>query len=62
MGGVHMPPLKVKGKQMKKILILLAVCSLVGFVAGCSHKCETEPIVEANHKLIVPPNFGSMPK
>ena len=46
---------------MKKIAILLALCSLV-IVAGCSHKCETEPIIEENHKLIVPPNFGNMPK
>ncbi|MBQ6110129.1 MAG: hypothetical protein IJL05_01990 [Alphaproteobacteria bacterium] len=46
---------------MKKILALLALCSVI-IVAGCSHKCETEPIVEANHKLIVPPDFGNMPK
>ena len=46
---------------MKKIVMLLTLCSLVGFVAGCC-KCETEPVVESNHKLIVPPNFGNMPK
>ena len=60
--GMNKKQMKQMERQMKKILILLAVCSLVGFVAGCSHKCETEPIVEANHKLIVPPNFGNMPK
>jgi len=54
--------MKVKGKEMKKICFLLSVVSTVGFVAGCSCKCEKEPIVEANHKLIVPPNFGNMPK
>ncbi|MCQ2571554.1 MAG: hypothetical protein MJ165_00945 [Alphaproteobacteria bacterium] len=47
---------------MKKIAILLALCSLVGFVSGCACKCENEPIVESNQKLIVPPNFGNMPK
>ena len=47
---------------MKKICALLALCSLIGFVAGCSCKCDKEPIVESNHKLIVPPNFGNMPK
>ena len=46
---------------MKKFIL---IC-LAGFVAfsltGCC-SCETEPIVEQNHKLIVPPNFGNMPK
>ena len=46
---------------MKKIAILLALCSLVTIVSGCC-KCDSEPIVESNHKLIVPPNFGDMPK
>lgn len=44
---------------MKKLLILLMFC---GLVAGCACNCEVEPIIEANHKLIVPPNFGNMPK
>lgn len=57
-----MPPHIMKRKKvMKKIAMLLALCSLVGFVAGCC-KCENEPIIEENHKLIVPPNFGNMPK
>lgn len=47
---------------MKKILMLLMICCLAGVIAGCACKCENEPIVEANHKLIVPPNFGSQPK
>ena len=43
---------------MKKILfVLLACCALY----GCC-KCESEPIIEANHALIVPRNFGNMPK
>ena len=46
---------------MKKIVLLIGLISVV-CVAGCSHKCESEPIVESNHKLIVPPNFGNMPK
>lgn len=46
---------------MKKIVLLLGLLSVVCVIAGCC-KCENEPIVEANHKLIVPPNFGNMPK
>lgn len=46
---------------MKKIVFILALCSLVAVVAGCC-RCENEPVIEANHKLIVPPNFGNMPK
>ncbi|MDR0803908.1 MAG: hypothetical protein LBO08_02360 [Rickettsiales bacterium] len=49
---------------MKKALFIIH-CSLfiaiVCAVAGCCN-CEREPIVEQNHKLIVPPNFGNMPK
>ena len=63
MGAVCAPiDLNSKERKMKKIAILLAMVSLVGFIAGCSCKCENEPIVESNHKLIVPPNFGNMPK
>ena len=51
----------IKERKMKKIVALLVLCSLA-MVASCSHKCETEPIVESNHKLIVPPDFGNMPK
>ena len=47
-----------KERKMKKILfVLLACCALY----GCC-KCESEPIIEANHALIVPRNFGNMPK
>ncbi len=46
---------------MKKILLFVALCSVVVTVAGCC-KCENEPVIEENHKLIVPPNFGNMPK
>ncbi len=42
---------------MKKLLIFLAL-----FIAGCACNCEMEPIIESNHKLIVPPDFGNMPK
>ena len=47
---------------MKKFMsvILLAVSAVT--VMGCARKCESEPIVEENHKLIVPPHFGQMPK
>jgi hypothetical protein len=47
---------------MKKITLFFAFCSLVLMLGGCANKCEVEPIVEQNHKLIVPPNFGNMPK
>ncbi|MDE6477621.1 MAG: hypothetical protein K2L94_00035 [Alphaproteobacteria bacterium] len=45
---------------MKKILTIGVLATLA--LGGCCHKCEVEPIVEQNHKLIVPPNFGQMPK
>lgn len=61
-GRIISPLYKKERKEiMKKIIMLMALVSLVGFVAGCC-KCENEPIVESNHKLIVPPNFGNMPK
>ena len=61
-GRIISPLYKTERKEiMKKIIMLMALVSLVGFVAGCC-KCENEPIVESNHKLIVPPNFGNMPK
>ena len=47
---------------MKKALFLLAICVTSVILSACATKCETEPIVEENHKLIVPPNFGQMPK
>ncbi|MDW2975277.1 MAG: hypothetical protein R8M70_04520 [Alphaproteobacteria bacterium] len=47
---------------MKKITLLFAFCSVLVVLAGCAKKCEVEPIVEQNQKLIVPPNFGNMPK
>ena len=45
---------------MKKIFLILVMLVPVVF-AACSKTCETEPIVEENHKLIVPPNFGARP-
>ncbi|MDR0741449.1 MAG: hypothetical protein LBF28_01615 [Rickettsiales bacterium] len=47
---------------MKKLFLLFGLCSLVVALAACSRQCEVEPIVEQNHKLIVPPNFGAQPK
>ncbi len=47
---------------MKKIVSLVLLGVIVVAVAGCARKCENEPIVEENHKLIVPPHFGQMPK
>jgi len=45
---------------MKKVVLIFALCTVaIGFTACC--KCEREPIVEQNHKLIVPPDFGSKP-
>ena len=47
---------------MKKILFLVALVAMPMLLSACANKCEVEPIVEENHKLIVPPNFGNMPK
>lgn len=47
---------------MKKVLFLIALVALPMVVSGCAKQCEVEPIVTENHKLIVPPNFGQMPK
>ncbi len=44
---------------MKKIILIFTILVPV-FLAACAG-CETEPIVEENHKLIVPPNFGAKP-
>lgn len=47
---------------MKKIVSLVLLGVVAVTVAGCMKKCESEPIVEENHKLIVPPHFGQMPQ
>jgi len=47
---------------MKKAILLLVIIAAPIALAACAGSCETEPIVEENHKLIVPPNFGKMPK
>ena len=49
-------------KYMKKILMVAVLLAVPYVLVGCAKKCEVEPIVEQNHKLIVPPNFGNMPK
>ena len=48
---------------MRKFMLILAIVATGAGLAACggAKKCETEPIVEQNHKLIVPPNFGKMP-
>lgn len=47
---------------MKKVVSIILLAVIAVGVAGCARKCESEPIVEENHKLIVPPHFGQMPK
>ena len=47
---------------MKKIVSLILLGVIAVTVTGCVRKCETEPIIEENHKLIVPPHFGETPK
>ncbi len=47
---------------MKKVFLLLAILVAPIVLTACAGSCETEPIVEENHKLIVPPNFGQMPE
>jgi len=46
---------------MKKIIMFLCVAALPCVLSACVTRCEEEPIVAENHKLIVPPNFGQMP-
>ena len=42
---------------MKKVILVAFAALLLG--ACC--RCEKEPIVEQNQRLIVPPNFGQKP-
>ena len=51
-----------KERIMKKFVSIILLIVIAITVAGCARKCETEPIVAENHKLIVPPHFGQMPK
>ncbi|MBO4672110.1 MAG: hypothetical protein J5608_00460 [Alphaproteobacteria bacterium] len=46
---------------MKKFVLFGLLVVVLGALSACC-SCETEPIVEQNHKLIVPPHFGQMPK
>lgn len=46
---------------MKKIFLIFCLIATTGLISACT-KCESEPIVQQNHKLIVPPNFGAQPK
>ena len=57
--GQPLSDLYMKGKGMKKFFLLGLV--MLGCLTGCCN-CQVEPIVEQNQKLIVPPNFGNMPK
>ena len=52
----------IKERKMKKVILLLAVVAMPIVLSACTQTCETEPIVAENHKLIVPPHFGQMPK
>ena len=45
---------------MKKAMILISCFVSLVSVPGCC-RCESEPIIEQNRKLIVPPNFGVRP-
>lgn len=60
MSGAIAPDPEKKERNMKKILVIIALLTPV-VLAACSRSCETEPIVEENHKLIVPPHFGARP-
>lgn len=46
---------------MKKVYLILSMLVMVLGLAACA-ACEKEPIIEQNHKLIVPPDFGRQPK
>ncbi len=58
----HYNVVLAKEGVMKKAFLLLAIIVAPLALAACGGNCETEPIVEENHKLIVPPNFGQMPQ
>jgi hypothetical protein len=45
---------------MKKIMAMSFLLLALG-LTSCG-RCEKEPIVQENQKLIVPPNFGNMPR
>lgn len=47
---------------MKKIFLLFLLVLMPLVMSACAKKCEVEPIVQENQKLIVPPEFGKMPK
>lgn len=47
---------------MKKLVFLLILALLPCVMSACSSAPKDEPIVKENQKLIVPPNFGQMPK
>ena len=47
---------------MKKLLLLLIVVGMPLVLSACASRCEVEPIVQENHKLVVPPDFGKMPQ
>ena len=44
----------------KTLIVVIAMTSLTALIGCC--RCEKEPIVAENQALIVPPDFGSMPK
>jgi len=45
---------------MKKILFVVLLS--LGALSACNRRCEVEPIVEENQRLIVPPGFGKRPQ
>ncbi|MDR0967583.1 MAG: hypothetical protein LBL75_01995 [Rickettsiales bacterium] len=45
---------------MNKIFLIFGLVCALGLSACCD--CAREPIVEQNDALIVPPNFGKLPK
>lgn len=47
---------------MKKIMTVFMLALVAFVVAGCGCNCQSEPMVQENQKLIVPPHFGQMPK
>ena len=59
--GYLMLLVAIASSSLESILLCVLVATPM-ICAGCAKKCEVEPIVEQNHKLIVPPNFGNMPK
>jgi len=47
---------------MKKLVLFTLLLAVVGVLQGCACDCKQDPALEENRSLVVPKNFGNMPK